>query len=62
MNPFHFITHQAAQDVEASLAGKREVHLPLRRKARNRGEHFGVAKGVRWPRSSSASSLAFVET
>ena len=22
MNPFHFITHQAAQDLDASLAGK----------------------------------------
>ena len=46
MNPFHFITHQAAQDLDASLAGKREVHLPLRRKARDRSERHGVAQGM----------------
>ena len=46
MNPFHFITHQAAQDLDASLAGNREARLPLRHKARNRGERHGVAQGL----------------
>ena len=31
MNPFHFITHQAAQDLDASLAGKGIATLPQRR-------------------------------
>lgn len=36
MNPFHFITHQAAQDLDASLAGKGIASVPQRRNVQNR--------------------------
>lgn len=36
MNPFHFITHQAAQDLDASLAGKGIARVPQRRNVQNR--------------------------
>lgn len=36
MNPFHFITHQAAQNLDASLVGKGIAGGPLRRSVQNR--------------------------
>jgi hypothetical protein len=47
MNPFHFITHQAAHDLDASLAGKAVGHVPQRRNSKNqktrRGQPHGLA-------------------
>ena len=36
MNPFHFITYQAARDLDASLVDKGVADLPQRGKIQNR--------------------------
>lgn len=41
MNPFHFITHQAAQDLGASLVGKGIADVSLRRSVQNRKTRRG---------------------
>lgn len=46
MNPFHFITHQAAQDLDASLAGKVVTHVPQRRTTQNRKIRRGQPHGM----------------
>lgn len=46
MNPFHFITHQAAQDLDASLAGKAVAHVPHRRISQNRKIRRGQPHGL----------------
>lgn len=46
MNPFHFITHQAAQDLDDSLVGKGIAKVPQRRNIQNRKIRQGRTAGL----------------
>ena len=52
MNPFHFITHQAAQDLDDSLVGKGIAKVPQRRNIQNRK--------IRQGRTASLTAVATV--